>query len=298
MANDGTCLKSARGRSSGRRRQLKRTLSRRKPVWRAASAQFNFLSLEGSAINAAIGAILLSLFCAHISWRQRMGRGSVVATTFHEKGVQPLRSWLEIESSRASHRRVERPSTAGIPTGSGQGRPDAASPSLDRHLHRPAAGGNLKVGPFYLHRDGAASGVHFLAPGPHIVSHRDHAGLDLNGIRQVLRRKSSPIPKTFALCQVERAGRPGLARCCSTNCPPCRRVVLWIRKALLADLLADLRRRSRSQMQPARRQAIAIAREVDDLALSDSAGFWPAETGRRERGPAKVAPAPSFLARH
>src|SRR6202042_938247 len=51
---------------------------------------------------------------------------------------------------------------------------------------RPAAGGNLKVGPLDLHRDGPATGVRFLAPGPDILGHRDHAGLDLNGIDQVL----------------------------------------------------------------------------------------------------------------
>ena len=60
-------------------------------------------------------------------------------------------------------------------------------PRLDRHLHRPAAGGNLKVSPFDLHRDRPTTTVRFLAPGPDILSHRDHAGLDLNGINQVLR---------------------------------------------------------------------------------------------------------------
>ena len=58
---------------------------------------------------------------------------------------------------------------------------------LDRHFHRPASGRNLKVGPFDFHGDRSAASVRFLAPGPDIVSHRDHAGLDLNGIYQVLR---------------------------------------------------------------------------------------------------------------
>ena len=60
-------------------------------------------------------------------------------------------------------------------------------PRLDRRLHRPAAGGDLKVGPFDLHRDRPAASLRFLAPGPDVIGHRDHAGLDLNGIRQVLR---------------------------------------------------------------------------------------------------------------
>jgi hypothetical protein len=37
---------------------------------------------------------------------------------------------------------------------------------LDRHLHRPAPGGNLKAGPFDLDRDGPAASVRFLAPRP------------------------------------------------------------------------------------------------------------------------------------
>ena len=60
-------------------------------------------------------------------------------------------------------------------------------PGLNRHLHRPAACRNLKVRPFDFHGDRSAARVRFLAPGPDIVCHRDHAGLDLNGINQVLR---------------------------------------------------------------------------------------------------------------
>src|SRR5271170_529315 len=37
-----------------------------------------------------------------------------------------------------------------------------------------------------IHCDRLAARVRFLAPGPDIVGHRDHAGLDLNGISQVL----------------------------------------------------------------------------------------------------------------
>ena len=59
-------------------------------------------------------------------------------------------------------------------------------PRLDRHIHRSAAGGNLKVGPFDFHGDRSAASVRFLALGPDIVSHRGHRRLDLNGINQVL----------------------------------------------------------------------------------------------------------------
>jgi hypothetical protein len=56
----------------------------------------------------------------------------------------------------------------------------------DRHFHRTAAGRNLKVGPFDFHRDRSAPSVRLLAPSPDIVSHRNHAGLDLNRVSQVL----------------------------------------------------------------------------------------------------------------
>src|SRR5580700_2382482 len=72
----------------------------------------------------------LAVASSALGWRQRMGRGSVGAITFHEKGVQPPRYRIAIESSRGSLRRVERLSAAGIPTGSDRGRPDAASPSF------------------------------------------------------------------------------------------------------------------------------------------------------------------------
>src|SRR5271170_1172920 len=60
-------------------------------------------------------------------------------------------------------------------------------PRLDRHFHRPAASGYLKVGPFDLHRERPATRVRFLAPSPDIIGHRDYTGLDLNGISLVLR---------------------------------------------------------------------------------------------------------------
>ena len=56
----------------------------------------------------------------------------------------------------------------------------------DRHVHRPASSRNLKVGPFDLHGDRSAARVRLFALGPDIVSHRDHARLDLKGINQVL----------------------------------------------------------------------------------------------------------------
>src|SRR5271169_5626366 len=57
---------------------------------------------------------------------------------------------------------------------------------LDGRCHRPTASGYLKVGPFDLHRDGAAMRARFLAPSPDIIGHRDHTGLDLNGVSPVL----------------------------------------------------------------------------------------------------------------
>ena len=59
-------------------------------------------------------------------------------------------------------------------------------PCLDRRFHRSATSGQLKVGPFDLHRHGPTARICLLAPGPDIVGHRDHSGLDLNGISQVL----------------------------------------------------------------------------------------------------------------
>src|SRR3984957_21009934 len=90
---------------------------------------FNFLSLEGSGHHRGDRGNFAVAFSA-LSWRQRMGRGSVGAITFHEKGVQPPRYRIAIESSRGSRRRVERLSAAGKTTGSGRGRFDAASPSF------------------------------------------------------------------------------------------------------------------------------------------------------------------------
>ena len=60
-------------------------------------------------------------------------------------------------------------------------------PCLDRQFHRSATSGQLKVGPFdFLHGDRKAARIALLAPGPDIVSHRDYARFDLNGINQVL----------------------------------------------------------------------------------------------------------------
>ena len=59
-------------------------------------------------------------------------------------------------------------------------------PCLDRRFHRSATSGQLKVGPFDLHRDGPTARICLLAPGPDIVGHRNHSRLDLNGIGQVL----------------------------------------------------------------------------------------------------------------
>jgi hypothetical protein len=71
-------------------------------------------------------------------------------------------------------------------------------PGFDPRFDRSAASGYLKVGPFDLHRDCPATGVRFFAPGPHVVSHRAHAGLDWNGINQVL-REGCLRPRGFSL---------------------------------------------------------------------------------------------------
>ena len=70
---------------------------------------FNFLFVWGGlGITAADQGNFAVAFSA-LSWRERMGRGSVVAITFHEKGVQPPRYRIAIESSRGSRRRVRTP---------------------------------------------------------------------------------------------------------------------------------------------------------------------------------------------
>ena len=112
-------------------------------------------------------------------------------------------------------------------------------PRLDRHFHRSATSGQLKVGPFDLHRDGPATSVRFLAPGPDIVSHRNHAGLDLNGIGQVLwksrlrsRRLSFPV----------RLDRPVVptSRDVVVPTPRLAEVVLQERKSLPSQVRARL----------------------------------------------------------
>ena len=55
-------------------------------------------------------------------------------------------------------------------------------PRFNRRFHRSAAGGDLEVGPFDLHCNGPAKTIRFFAPGPNIVSHRDHARFDPSGI--------------------------------------------------------------------------------------------------------------------
>ena len=153
----------------------------------------------------------LAVASSALGWRQRMGRGSVGGDYISRKG-----------SSAASlpdcDRKFERVTpTSRTPFGGGnteriRSRATSCSlvPCLDRRFHRSATSGQLKVGPFDLHRDGPTTRIRLLAPGPDIVGHRDHAGLDLNGISQVLRRKSSPIPTTFVRGQVgpSRSSRP------------------------------------------------------------------------------------------
>ncbi len=112
-------------------------------------------------------------------------------------------------------------------------------PRLDRHLHRPATSGYFKVGPFDLHRDGPAMSVRFLAPGPDIVSHRDHAGLDLNGIYQVLREsRLRPRRLSFPV----RLNQPVVPTSCDVVVPAPRlaEVLLQKRKSLPSQVRARL----------------------------------------------------------
>ena len=71
-------------------------------------------------------------------------------------------------------------------------------PCFNRRFDRSAAGGYLEVRPFDFHRDGPAATIRFLAPGPNIVGHRDHAHFDPNGINQIL-REGCLRPRGFSL---------------------------------------------------------------------------------------------------
>ena len=71
-------------------------------------------------------------------------------------------------------------------------------PGFNRRFDRSAAGGYLEVRPFDFHRDGPAAAIRFLAPGPNIVGHRDHARFDPSGIDQIL-REGCLRPRGFSL---------------------------------------------------------------------------------------------------
>ena len=104
-----------------------------------------------------------------------------------ETEAQLLRWPLATESSRASRRRAGRLWAAGRQTGSGQERLHAACPWFRWSFPASASGGDLKVGPFDLHRDGPTARIRSLAPGPDLVGHRDHARFDPSRIGEVLR---------------------------------------------------------------------------------------------------------------
>jgi hypothetical protein len=147
---------------------------------------FNFLFVGSLAITAAIRAICCGVFCAQLARADSARVGSRDYISRKRELSRLAGNWR----SKVRQRHADEPNAFGRR----EYRSDQAKselmqllPRLDRHLRRSAAGGNLKVGPFDLHRDGPATGVHFLAPGPHVVSHRDDAGLDLSRISQVLR---------------------------------------------------------------------------------------------------------------
>jgi hypothetical protein len=85
--------------------------------------RFNFLL--GLAVNGAVGQSCCRFFCGRLApaYGVRVGRRRL---HFTKTGVRPLHRRIAIESSRGSLQRVERPSAAGIPTGSGRGRLHAA----------------------------------------------------------------------------------------------------------------------------------------------------------------------------
>jgi impB/mucB/samB family len=105
-------------------------------------------------------------FCARLAPADgaRVGRRRL---HLHEKAVQPPRFRIAIESSRPV-------------------------PCLDRRFHRSATSGQLKVGPFDLHRHGPTARIRLLAPGPDIVGHGNHSRFD-----QTYREVSNQIHAIF-----------------------------------------------------------------------------------------------------
>jgi hypothetical protein len=142
----------------------------------------------------------LAVACSALGWRQDGARAGGRRLHFTKRQFSRLTAGLRLkvreghsDESNALRRREH---------GTDQFEGDFMQPvpCLDRRFHRPATSGQLKVGPFDLHRDGPTARICLLAPGPDIVSHRDHAGLDLNGIYQVLREsRLRPRRLSFAV---------------------------------------------------------------------------------------------------
>jgi hypothetical protein len=108
-------------------------------------------------------------------------------------------------------------------------------PRLNRHLHRPAAGRNLKVGPFDFHGDRSSARVRFFAPGPDIRQPSRSRPLRFERDQSSPRRKSFPTPMTFVRGRPRRAGRLDRARSRNTNFPPCRSCAAGDRGFIAAD---------------------------------------------------------------
>ena len=124
----------------------------------------------------------LAVASSALGWRRRMGRGSVGSDYTSRKGSSAASppDCLKVREAHSDESNALRRREHGTDQVEG----DFMQPvlCLDRRFHRSATSGQLKVGPFDLHRHCPATRVRLLAPGPDIVSHRDHAGLDLNGI--------------------------------------------------------------------------------------------------------------------
>ena len=144
---------------------------------------FNFLL--GLAVDAASGAILLSLLLRSVGTRggARVGRRRLHFTKRQfSRFTAGLR--LKVREGHSDESNALRRREHG--TDQVEGDFMQPVPCLDRRFHRSATSGQLKIGPFDLHRDGPTARICLLAPGPDIVGHRNHSRLDLNGIGQVL----------------------------------------------------------------------------------------------------------------
>ena len=129
----------------------------------------------------------LAVASSAVGWRQRRGAGPVGGDYISRKRefgrfAGGLR--LKVREGHSDESNALRRREHG--TDQVEGDFMQPMPRLDRRFHRSATSGQLKVGPFDLHRHGPTARICLLAPCPDIVGHRNHSRLDLNGIGQVL----------------------------------------------------------------------------------------------------------------